>query len=908
MLDRLKSLRAQGKLGAAEATFSRIVAETPGHLHAWLGLGYCLSLNGDADAALRTFEKAVGLGPSDDETAIDCSNALSHLGELDAARGVLAARPETSRLQMALGELEERHGNFGAALIRYRAVHERDPASDFPLKKMIRLHCRCGAFSTALATADRLAAIGEQYAATAWQFRGQIRSAMNQRGAAIAAFRMGLKLAPLSEPIAIDLARELRQLRKDDEARTLLESLPATYGVLLALGDLDLSCRHHAEALRQVEAARSLEPSRPEPLARIARIEADRGNYDAAWAAVAKMEACGAEHRPTMLRSRLALFKAEGDERSALNTLLDLVAHQPADAGLLAELARQYRVIGEPAAARKTIDAALAQDPQSVAVLTEAGEQASQVEDRDIALVFYQRALAAAPEQIWHHLRVARLLYDLNRLDEAEEALRTAEGRFGASAEILGERIRILREAGESYPALQSAREAQTAHPAHFGRWSDRFELELRLSPLETVRECIDLAPVQNCQEEAQLLCARARLALRACDTNQAFAQFQSALALRPRHHGALNGLFQLHLRRFDIEQASSCLARLAVHDAPSRRMRGATTNASQSHDGQLLNDLMLDRRAANALAAIQTSDPAIQVEILLPLIKHRPNHIPTAQALLVALQAGGFFNPRVECEPVDESPVAIPQHIAQFWDRPDPPRDLLELSESWRDKNPTYRYSLFNDETAQDYLGSHFPQPVVTAYRRCSDPTTRADLFRLAFLAHEGGTWADMDDRCLAPLSHLIRRGVEAFFWQESSGHLCNNLIAAIPHHPVMRRALVTAVNAINRGDRDKVWMLTGPGLLSRAFAAEMAEAGEAWGDWLGRIAILDEFDIHPFVAIHCRTSHKRLGKHWHRTAYASPGQRSKLTRVPERPLAVGRLTASSLISRGFDSLAAAG
>ena len=57
MLDRLKSLRAQGKLGAAEATFSRIVAETPGHLHAWLGLGYCLSLSGDANAALRAFEK-----------------------------------------------------------------------------------------------------------------------------------------------------------------------------------------------------------------------------------------------------------------------------------------------------------------------------------------------------------------------------------------------------------------------------------------------------------------------------------------------------------------------------------------------------------------------------------------------------------------------------------------------------------------------------------------------------------------------------------------------------------------------------------------------------------------------------------------------------------------------------------
>jgi hypothetical protein len=84
-----------------------------------------------------------------------------------------------------------------------------------------------------------------------------------------------------------------------------------------------------------------------------------------------------------------------------------------------------------------------------------------------------------------------------------------------------------------------------------------------------------------------------------------------------------------------------------------------------------------------------------------------------------------------------------------------------------------------------------------------------------------------------------------------------------------------VTAVNAINRGDRDKVWMLTGPGLLSRAFALDLAAAGEGWTKQLARVAVLDDYDLYPHIAINCRTAHKRLGAHWTRTAFAGSGHR---------------------------------
>jgi hypothetical protein len=56
MLSRLKSMQVQGRLEKAEATFSRMCADMPNHVYAWLGLGYCASLTNDSAKALDCFE------------------------------------------------------------------------------------------------------------------------------------------------------------------------------------------------------------------------------------------------------------------------------------------------------------------------------------------------------------------------------------------------------------------------------------------------------------------------------------------------------------------------------------------------------------------------------------------------------------------------------------------------------------------------------------------------------------------------------------------------------------------------------------------------------------------------------------------------------------------------------------
>ena len=756
MLNRLRSLQAQGKIEAAEASFNRILRNSPRHLHSWLGLGYCASLQGNRDSAMRAIEAALALGLTDEDSIIDCGNALIHLRELDSARALLARQPESVRVQLTLGALEERRGQHEAALAHYHAAHEIDPGADQPLLKMIDLYRRSGALDAAHAIADRLAALGGEQQAASWRLRAQLYNAAGDRPAAISALRTALERTSHRESYSLDLARELRQLRQFDEAHALLAAQRLSYGVLLALSELELLRRNHEMALHYAATARGLEPRKPDALARIVRIEIDRCDYAAAQAAADQIEACGEEHRVAALRCRLDIFKAVGDERNIVQILQELIRLQPADAGVRIELARQYRLTGDGEAAQRTLQDALALEADNISVLIEAAEQAAARDDPASALVHFRRVLALAPDSVWHYLRVARTLENLGEDEEAAQIYCTAEARFAKSIEILTHRIRIFRDRGLLRQALDEARQAHAAHPAHFGFWTELFELEMKLSPIERARQCLEWAVAQSRAEEIRLLAARARFAWRNRERNQSIPILEAALRLQPRNRHILGELFRLHIMTLDIDRAAACHAQIAILDAPGRLLRGKTTNASQSHDGQLLNDYLIDRRAIDDLAALKMIEPQDRVPRLLALIRRRPNHIPTAQMVLRTLDDGDLFNRSI----APASASAIPKRIGQFWDAPTPPSDLLELSRSWQEMNPDHHYTLFNEETARAYLSSHFPTAVVIAYRRCTDATTKADLFRLAFLTQEGGVWADMDDRCLSPLTDTDSTG----------------------------------------------------------------------------------------------------------------------------------------------------
>jgi hypothetical protein len=149
-----------------------------------------------------------------------------------------------------------------------------------------------------------------------------------------------------------------------------------------------------------------------------------------------------------------------------------------------------------------------------------------------------------------------------------------------------------------------------------------------------------------------------------------------------------------------------------------------------------------------------------------------------------------------------------------------------------------------------------------------------------LACLVARGGIYADADDRCLAPIDGFLRLEATLVVHQENYGTIGNNFIAATPEHPVLTRALELGAAAMQRSDHDLVWLSTGPGLLTRAFAQEWATGRP--GGLLRRTQVMDLGELQRVVGIHCPVRYKSTERHWSRAAFGKLKRRG-VTRAKE-------------------------
>src|SRR6185437_9382700 len=108
-------------------------------------------------------------------------------------------------------------------------------------------------------------------------------------------------------------------------------------------------------------------------------------------------------------------------------------------------------------------------------------------------------------------------------------------------------------------------------------------------------------------------------------------------------------------------------------------------------------------------------------------------------------------------------------------------------LSATWQQMNPDHDHHRFSDGEAMFFLARNLPADVYRAYRRSGTPTQKADLFRLAWLYVVGGVYADMDDRCRAPVTRILPPGAPLVLFQEELCTIGNNFIAAAPGSPVI-------------------------------------------------------------------------------------------------------------------------
>ena len=369
-----------------------------------------------------------------------------------------------------------------------------------------------------------------------------------------------------------------------------------------------------------------------------------------------------------------------------------------------------------------------------------------------------------------------------------------------------------------------------------------------------------------NASEVARVAQLRGQLAEAQYDYPGARSHYEAATRLTPADGWAHMDLARASLMELDTGTARAELAAFAKSSKSYLVPKGQSINLSQSHLGQLLEDFELDQSALAKLREARAMPLADQLPILRSVVQVHPDCMSAALATTIALRRNGLFSGfALSAESSFKSP--IPQHIVQFWDA-DPPPDVVDLMTSWQQMNPQYGWTCFNDPEARRFLAQAFPLSVLQAYNLARQAAQKADIFRLAYLTARGGVYADADDRCDTPLSSFLRNDATLALHQDNFAAIGNNFIAATAEHPVLQRALSMAVTAVNRGDQDLIWLSTGPGLLTRAFAIEWATAHEP--NWLPRAQVMTLGALQRVIGVHCPVRYKKTNKHWMRASFA--------------------------------------
>ncbi len=836
-------------LAAAEAHLSLGLAARDRHEHA---------------AALACFENALQAAPDHLIARLEAGAALRHLNRLDEAEAayaaILAAQPDQTYALLGRGLCAKARGDLAAAAGWFACAP--DDGNPWPRLELATVRREQGRLVEARAIYQALLATA--HAALAQIGLGFCARAAGDGDAAAAHFQAALAAEPDNLVARLEIAAGLREAGQHAAAAAvyheILADQPEQFYACLGLGHCARAAGDRAAALAYFERAHRAEPGNDWARLEIANELRDAGDFTAARATA---QAVLRQHPASLNALTVAgmIERAAGAHEAALALFHTAHHRHPAHAQSLLHMAVQARLLGR----QQECDALLAQaaglDPLCRYITIQQAEQAMLAQNPQAALQIYQAAAQRQPQLLAFRLGAVRALADGGSIEPALAALRNLRAEFPPTPELTHIEMILLRQSGRLAEALSRGRAARAAWPRHFGVWLESCESEMLTADTAAVQACLASSPASTAGERAQRLRMAGLLAERQCRFAEALAQYQAAETQNPQDEAVQAELIRLTTMLLRLDEARGHLQRYCQLTLPAIRLQGRSPNISQNHYGQRLDDYCLDAALVQQLQKLQTLPPQPRLAALRPVVAANPDSTAAAVTLLVALAEAGYLASHTST-PTSQ---IIPKTILHYWDTTNIPADVAALMRSWQQHNPDYRAQIANDTTAQQFLRRHTPPAVQAAYSRIREPAQKADLFRLAWLAVAGGIYADADDRCTASL-HPLLGSAELILYQEDHGTLANNFIAAIPRHPVIMRALADAVTAINRGDTDTLWLSTGPGLITRAFAACYATATAGF---LNHITLLDRRTLAQAVTIHCHTGYKKTPRYWVNAAF---------------------------------------
>jgi tetratricopeptide (TPR) repeat protein len=852
-------LRALDRLDEAEVVLESLLDAQPDQASALIERGHVRRQKGDYKGAADSFKAAAAANPDDQNIRVELSRALRDLDRADEANSVINSIldivPNQVGALVERGHLLRQKCDHEGAAAAFTAAAAGDPTN---INIQLELAREFRALDRLTQAGALLAQILDREPGHVWamvEHAHVLRRQDNHEGA-VAAFEIAAKADPYNHDIQVELARDLRELNRLETAeqvlRTVTRSGSANVGAWIELAQVcrdrgDLACVFTA-----LEAAIKEDPTDFDLKFALATECCNQGHSDAALQALEEIVTAKPDHIPALMRlgqhqrSRGELQKSQ----EAFRALLKL---KPNHTEALVELASDTWAAGEPIEARQLLMRAISQEPNNLRAIIASAELAMLAGDRRSALQSAYRAIELDPKQMGPYLLGARAAAEQLEREESNRLLDQARKVFGDSPEIAAVQIHVLRQYRDYDAAYAILAEAGEQIVDNFELWMQATSFAIGHGRFAIAEQALRLAPATPKKKMSGVHCLRAALAEARRQYQEAAMHYETAIALDGAVSEYHEGAARCYLLIANTDRTREHLKATKRLEAANNIGRGKS-NISQHHVGQLLDEFVLHTEVLSTLRAIVALPANDRIETLRQVVQENPEQTAPAILLLLAMRQEGKL--ASHSSPIGRA-RGIPKRIVHYWHDGAPPPDVREIIASWREKHPDYEHVLLDNTTATVFLRERGLEAALRAFHRAADPGQRADILRLAYLLSSGGFFIDVDDRCLARLDTFIEASVEFAGYQDNYGTIGVNFLGVITGHPVIGLALDNAVIAVNRGDRDIVWLTTGPGLLTRAFAQSVSTCNaEAW---LSRTSLLELWEFQRAVGIHCPAHYKR-------------------------------------------------
>ncbi len=873
-----QTLRDLAEFEQAERCYREVLAaDSAAELDVSLGLGYCAQGRSDFGAALQHFKRTLEIEPNQNQARQRVADCLRQLGQNEAAERLyfelLATDPTAAfSARLGLGHLSRGRLDFVGAEEHFSAAVAINPKSRAARMRYAETVRDSGKLADAINLFEALLAEDSGAAFEANLGLADCARRKSDSESSLSYLRAALESAPTNQHCRMRLAQTLGDLQRwqesDESYSALLAEDSRNYWAVMGLGRNARGQGNRINAEQLFKRATELNPSEKAGWLELSGELRDRGDLAGARKIVENV----LEASPARADALVALghiHRRSGEHRLALASFQ---AAYDADATrkiILIEVAEELWRVGQFEASEQMLIEVtnLASDPAAVTALLRLTQRARNNNAMPQALAYAIRAAKAAPNNTGILLELALCLSDSGSDDKGLEVLRAAQNLpVGRAIAFAGEAA-LLRRAGRLLEALEVVARAQSLGISSFGLSMQRFHIEMALGKPHRARVHLDSIHATNVAEQAEIENARGQLAESRFQVAYAIECFSRATLLNPENVSIRNGLARVHLMACDIEAVQADLVVAARLGEANRWQMGLSSNPSQSQVGQLIQEYLLGKEGLEELKRAMQVPANERIRPLLGMVRRMPHYTPVALALLTALRESG----RLSVSPrIDLLTAKIPSRIVQFWNDEVIPNELSRYMETWRQKNSGFDYVLFNEKTAAAFISERCSSEVLSAFLNADQAAKQADLFRLAYLAVEGGYYADADDVCRLPLRQWLPSDATFIGWHDDFGAIGNNFLAAVPGHPIVTLALSLCAEALNRHDGELVWLSTGPGLISRAYAQTLA-ATSSGDSGIEGAAILERHQLFRGIAAHCFARYKKTSRHWLKSSFGA-------------------------------------